>query len=47
MLMMWSQLKLDKIGLMQVTDHQAQAKVTTQAVKDMEDNSTVASERFA
>ncbi len=46
-LMMWSQLKLDKIGLMQVTDQGMQAKVTAHAVKDMEDDITVASEHLA
>lgn len=46
-LMMWSQLKLDKIGLMQVTDKGMQAKVTAHAVKDMKDDMRVAGEHFA
>ncbi len=44
---MWFQLKLDKNGLMQVTDQGVQAKVASQAIKDMEDDITVASEHFA
>ena len=43
---MWSQLKPDKNGLMPVTDQQVQA-FTTQAVKDMQEDSTVACERLA
>ncbi len=45
--MMWSQLKLGKNGLMQVADQGLRAKVTAQAVKDMEDDIRIASEHFA